>query len=176
MKDVMIDIETLGTRHDAMIIQIGACYFDCETGEIGETFKANIDPSKFGHKFTVDYETIAWWFGQSDQARAMVLANPTGLGWALTDLDAFLNLEKNPCVWSHATFDMSILVNAFKVADLPFSIPFRNMRDIRTLMDLANHHTGVVREGVHHNALDDAKFQVVYCVEAMQKLKHGKDS
>jgi len=40
MKDVMLDVETLGTKSTAAIIQIGACYFDRETGEIGDKFKS----------------------------------------------------------------------------------------------------------------------------------------
>ncbi len=43
MRDCMIDFETLGTGPDAAIIQVGACYFDRVTGEIGATFKRNFD-------------------------------------------------------------------------------------------------------------------------------------
>ena len=45
MKDLMVDIETLGVSHDSVITQIGACYFDRNTGEIGAKFIANIDLS-----------------------------------------------------------------------------------------------------------------------------------
>jgi DNA polymerase III epsilon subunit-like protein len=168
MKDVMLDLETLGTRHDAMIIQIGACYFDRNTGEIGDIFAVNINPGKFGDRFSVDYETIKWWFEQSDDARKLVMKGPSGIGWALTELDSFL--QEDVYLWSHATFDVPILLNAFKAMELPFKVPFRNMRDIRTLMDLANHRSSLERTGTHHNAIDDAMFQAKYVSEAIRKL------
>jgi hypothetical protein len=43
MKDVMLDIETFGNGKHAAICQIGACYFDRSNGEIGATFKVNVD-------------------------------------------------------------------------------------------------------------------------------------
>ena len=43
MKDVMIDFETLGNSNNAVVVQIGACYFDRKTGEIGYKFETNID-------------------------------------------------------------------------------------------------------------------------------------
>ncbi len=46
MNDVMLDLETLGTRHDAMIISIGAVYFERETGLIGPGFSMNVNPFK----------------------------------------------------------------------------------------------------------------------------------
>jgi DNA polymerase III epsilon subunit-like protein len=172
MKDIMIDLETLGTRSDAMIIQIGACYFDRETGEIGARFSANVDASEFSDKFTTDYKTIMWWFDQTNAARFSVSDLPQKLKDALISLHQFLD-KKDVNIWCHATFDMPILLNAFRVVGLEFPIHFRNMRDIRTLVDLADHYSDSVRDGVHHNALDDAMFQAKYCSEAMQKLKNG---
>lgn len=170
MKDVMIDIETLGTRHNAMIIQIGAVYFDRYTGEIGRGFSVNVDPGP--ERFSMDYATIKWWFEQSDKARNMVMENPVTLEVALDGLSQFL-WASDLTVWSHATFDMPILNNAFETLGKKNPIAFRNMRDIRTLMDLADHKSTVEREGTHHNALDDAKFQSKYVAEAMYKLKYG---
>lgn len=174
MKDVMIDLETLGTRYDAQIIQIGACYFDRNTGEIGLGFSANIDGA-LQDEFTTDYSTIKWWFEQSDSARMLVMENPIPLPQALGELSRFL-MGKDIQLWSHATFDIPILMNAFNVVGIPCPVPFRNMRDLRTLMDLASFGgksatpSKVRREGVHHNALDDAKFQAAYAAEALIKL------
>lgn len=169
MTDVMIDLETFGTRYSAQIIQIGACYFDRETGEIGIGFSANIDGT-LQDKFTTDYSTIKWWLEQSDAARSLVTSNPIPLQEALGDLFLFLN-KPDIQLWSHATFDIPILMNAFEVVGLKCPVPFRNMRDLRTLMDLANHRSTLERQGTHHNALDDAKYQARYAAEAISKLK-----
>ncbi len=172
MKDVMIDLETLGTRHDAMIISIGACYFDRTTGEIGRGFSANINPKEHTDKFTVDYSTIKWWFDQSDSARRLVMEAPGTLEEALRGLREFL-WASDLLVWSHATFDMPILANAYETMGIDFPVPFRNTRDLRTLVDLADYHEKKERSGVHHHALDDAKFQAMYASEAMQKINAG---
>lgn len=175
MKDVMIDIETLGTRHDAMIIQIGACYFDRETGEIGDTFSKTVSTEGFYQdKFSVDYETVKWWFAQSKEAQMSVMKNPTPIGMVLEDLDDFI--EKDTCLWSHATFDIPILGNAFATARMLPPVKYRNMRDIRTLMDLAGPGVEKPRTGIHHNALDDCKYQVEYCVDAMKRIKNGNQN
>jgi DNA polymerase III epsilon subunit-like protein len=174
MKDVMLDLETLGTRNDALIIQIGACYFDRYTGEIGQTFSANVMPNGTIDRFSVDYETIAWWFGQTNEARAKVMGSPEKMEVALLTLRNFLRMEPEVFIWSHATFDMPILQNAFNELQIHFPVPFRNARDIRTLMDFAEHSSATPREGTHHNALDDAKYQAQYVAEAMYKLKYGQ--
>lgn len=175
-KDVMIDLETLGTRYDAAIIQIGACYFDRNTGEIGEVFNMNIKyDSETMDKFSVDYDTFIWWIQQSSQAHNAIASKsitPRGIKETLELLHTWL--EPQSVIWSHATFDMPILVNAFSTFGLKFPIPFRNMRDIRTLMDIADHHSDTDHGGVHHRAIDDAMFQAKYVSEAFQKLRNEK--
>lgn len=160
----MIDIETMGTRSTSMIVQIGACYFDRETGEIGETFKRNI--ANEGDSFTVDWSTINWWLKQSLEARESITGNGKELKFVLQELEEFLQDAKY--TWSHATFDIPLLSNAFYQYGMKFPVPYWNARDIRTLMDLTDHVPGA-RKGTHHNALDDCKFQVEYCVEALNK-------
>lgn len=36
--DVMLDIETLGTKPGCMVLSVGACTFNLATGEIGDEF------------------------------------------------------------------------------------------------------------------------------------------
>ena len=174
MKDIMLDLETLGTQHDAMIVQIGACYFDRETGDIGEKFKANIVYDHDEKRFSIEQGTVMWWLQQSEEARNSISGDAFPLETVLRDLHDFLDRDDTN-LWSHTTFDMPILANAFDAIGLKLPIPYRRMRDLRTLVDLADHHSKAPRVGTHHDALDDALYQVVYAVEAMNKLKHAKD-
>lgn len=164
----MIDIETLGTRYDAQIIQIGACYFNRNTGDTDVGFSANIDGA-LQDEFTIDYDTIKWWTEQEDRARALVFENPIPLPEALGALYRFLN-QPDVLLWSHTTFDIPILMNAFNVVGMPCPVPFRNMRDLRTLMDLYGEKVSIDRQGVHHHALDDAKYQARYASVALQNI------
>jgi len=167
MKDVMLDLETLGTRSTSAIIQIGACYFDRDTGEIGQTFSMNV---AFDPRFTVDHRTIMWWLLLPEEARQSVAHDHYSIDMVLQTLCGWI--KEAEYVWSHATFDMPILNNAFEVCGVEFPVPYKRMRDIRTLMDLADHHGNKEeRQGIHHNALDDCRFQVEYCVQAFNKLK-----
>ena len=163
MKDLMLDIETLGTGSDAAIIQIGACYFNRKSGKIGKTFKLNVDlQSCLDFGFTVNGDTIYWWMCNNAQAIESVTKKPrTKIIRAMGDLKAFSS--KADTIWSHATVDFVIVNNAM-------------IRDIRTLVDLAGKgpdHT--LRLDIHHDALDDCIYQVEYVVNAMNKLRGKND-
>lgn len=171
MNDVMIDIETLGNGKNACVTQIGACYFDRKTGEIGETFKMNIDArSAVESGAELDADTVYWWLGQSKEAVDSMTAAP------LKDIKHVFMMLNNflisaDAIWSHATFDFVILQETYKRLKLKPSFQYRVARDIRTLVDLAGVNTkAFTREGTHHDGLDDCKFQIKYCVEAFKKL------
>jgi hypothetical protein len=72
MKDIMLDLETLGTKPGGIILSIGAAQFDLKKGLIDadNTFYENIQISDSVEKgFTITGETIEWWFKQDDNAR-----------------------------------------------------------------------------------------------------------
>lgn len=172
MKDVMLDIETLGNGKNAMIVQIGAVYFDRD-GNLGETFKVNIDArsvEKSGGEF--DANTVYWWLSQSREAINSILEEPkVDIKIALENVNAFL--EKADAIWSHATFDFVILTETFKRLGIKTRFHYRACRDIRTLTDLAKVNTknfALARHGIHHDALDDCIFQIKYCAESFKRL------
>lgn len=173
MKDVMIDLETLGNGENKCVIQIGACYFDRNSGEIGETFKCNVDAkSAVQEGFELDAQTVYWWLAQSDAARASILADPKlPIREAFANLNIFLTNAKT--IWSHATFDFVTIMETYRKLDIKPLFSYRTARDIRTLMDLLNVSVDKInREGVHHDGLADAIHQVKYCMEAFKKLNH----
>lgn len=173
MKHVMIDLETLGTGPDAVIIQIGACYFDPGTGEIGEKFSINVDAkSAVASGAKMDADTVYWWLSQSKEAVASILAEPReDIKSAFLKLNDFLANAQQ--IWSHATFDFVIISQTFMRLNIKPSFPYKAARDIRTLIQLAGSITvdNTARLGTHHNGLDDALHQVNYCVLALNKIK-----
>jgi hypothetical protein len=173
MKDVMIDLETFGTRANACVVQIGACYFDRVTGEIGKTFKVNVDAGSPGQG-QMDSSTVYWWLEREEQARRSIGERGGKLipiFEAMTQLNLFL--AGSQCIWSHATFDFVIVSEAMKRLKIFPKFKYSSARDIRTLNDLAGVSINdFAREGTHHDGLDDAKFQVKYCVAAMAKLRN----
>lgn len=175
MRDVMIDFETLGNGDNACICQVGAAYFDSVTGEIGKTFKANVDAGSHTRRGAVlDAPTVYWWLQQSELARASILAEPkVDVVVALTELNDFLKDASR--IWSHATFDFVLLVNTLKKLGIPPSFSHKAGMDIRTLVYLSGVSTASIpRAGVHHDGLDDAKHQIKYTVAALSIVKKNK--
>jgi hypothetical protein len=172
MKDVMLDLETLGNGKHAAIVQIGVCYFDRLTGEIGKTFKMNVDAiSVVKSGGELDAQTVYWWLSQDKAAINSIIAEPrVAISEALTQLNEFL--QEAAQIWSHATFDFVILTETYKRLGIQPSYRYQSARDIRTLVDLGKVTIKKAkRDGVHHDALDDCFFQVKYCVEAFKKLE-----
>jgi DNA polymerase III epsilon subunit-like protein len=168
MKDLMVDIETMGTGSSAAIIQIGACYFDRKTGQIGPNFLININlEDSITNGFTVDPSTQAWWAKQDQTILAEILA--TGIQ-AKQALEQFRKFVRNGVpIWSHATFDFVLLQNALKKFELP-PLNYKMARDIRTLVDLSGINLADYDWSKKtHNAYDDCVFQVSYCTDALRK-------
>lgn len=164
--DVMIDLETFGNGANKAICQIGAVYFDRTTGELGDTLSINVDAS--GGE--IDAPTVYWWLQQSERARMSLLDNRVSLVDALTALNGYLgNVGR---IWSHATFDFVTICDAYKQVGLKPSFSYKAGMDLRTLTYLAKvSPQDFVREGIHHTGLDDAIFQVKYCVAALNKIQ-----
>jgi len=167
MKDLMVDIETLGVGSNSVITQIGACYFDRYTGEIGEKFKENIDiKSCLKHGLEIDASTLKFWFNQPNPT---FLKNTLDLSLVLSKFSDFCKEVEN--IWSHATFDIPIISNAYRKCELEIPFAYNSPRDIRTLLDLAQPEYRMQHTGTAHDGLDDALFQVEYCVECFKKLR-----
>lgn len=177
MKNLMIDLETMGNNNNSVITQIGACYFDPKTGMLGKTFFRNVDMEscvRAGMEF--DASTILWWLQQSDAARKSIYTGPfVPIEDALKDFAKFAGKAER--VWSHVTFDHVIILNAFRRTGIKSPWHYRAAKDIRTLTALANLKAKVERkegEGVEHNALDDAIYQVSYVVECLKHIEYRR--
>lgn len=190
MKHVMLDLETMGKGHRAAIVTIGAVFFDPMTGELGAEFEAHIhlrDSALFGD---MDADTVLWWLGQSDEARAAVAYNVDGemrmaLIQALQKFQAWLMANgtegKRPYVWGNgAGFDCTIMASAYEAVNKKHFIGFWNGFmdwDVRTVVDMGRDLLGfdpkkdMPFEGVAHRALDDAKHQARYVSAIYQRMQ-----
>lgn len=169
MKDLMIDLETLGTGNNSVITQIGACYFNRVNGEIGDKFLVNISiEESIAAGFEVDGGAIQFWF-QQDKSNMTFLNEPKSILEAMEMFRAFSKKAKR--VWSHATFDFVLLTNLYLKMKQKLPVHYSTTRDIRTLVDLADcgKDDDAVREDAH-DALRDCIYQVSYCVKAMNKI------
>lgn len=174
--DLMLDLETMGTGADAVIVQIGACFFDRNTGVIHREFSINVEErSCIDLGLTVTLATKEWWAEQSQEARDGLLdPAPVKLNKALIELVAFVEQYYDVYLWCHPNFDEPKLVHAFKVCGIEYPFNFWAVRDVRTAVDVAGINSrDIPREGVHHNALDDCKHQVRLVSAGIAKINKG---
>ena len=105
---VMIDLETLGTNPDCVILSLGAVEFDPATGEQGREYYEVIDRGSQQHLGrTEDSSTLAWWDRQSPEARKVLTAPGKAISSVLMDFKAWLPPSCKP--WAKGpTFDIAI--------------------------------------------------------------------
>ena len=129
-----------------------------------------------------DASTIQWWLKQSSEARSAILVDEAmGLLETLELLADFIaenaaNGSHTVQLWGNGcSFDNVILRRAYALTETPFAVPFRNDRDVRTMVELGksvgiNPRFDIPFEGEMHNALSDARHQVKYVSAIWQRL------
>ena len=165
MTQVMIDLETLSTQYNATILSIGAVKW--ADSEITDTFYVNIDPKSCKEAgLHVDRETVEWWMKQNPEARKALLTDQKSLTDALKAFRMWYGSASLPTWGNGAAFDLVILTSAFRsIGTKPPWKPWEE-RCYRTMNELIKiSHTP--RDGVHHNALDDALYQTKHLIKIL---------
>ncbi|ELN4440593.1 3'-5' exoribonuclease [Klebsiella pneumoniae] len=183
---VMVDLETMGKKHNAPIVAIGAVVFDPATGSIGESFyKVVCLESSVNWGAVIDPSTVIWWLKQSSEARSEIVNDD-----AIPLLDALLQLRefvsdnvaggsKKAQVWGNgASFDNSILRSSYDCIAEDYPWEYWNDRDVRTMVELGqaisfDPKTAIPFEGSRHNALADAIHQARYVSAIWQRIIAG---
>lgn len=171
--DIMIDLETLSTRSNAVIVSIGAVRFNLsdmdnwdDLCDPGRSLYVDCDlATQLPPDFHICTNTLRWWMAQSAPARS-IFANSVddGCNKALCiNLARFMG--DNVKVWGNGcNFDNPIIRNFFRFNDVEFPSPFYLDRDLRTLKDLGNSPLlelpVFASEDMAHNAVNDARLQV----------------
>jgi exodeoxyribonuclease VIII len=183
---VMVDLETMGKKHNAPIVAIGAVVFDPATGSIGESFyKVVCLESSVNWGAVIDPSTVIWWLKQSSEARSAIVNDD-----AIPLLDALLQFRefvsdnvaggsKKAQVWGNgASFDNSILRSSYDCIAEDYPWEYWNDRDVRTMVELGqaigfDPKTTIPFEGDRHNALVDAIHQARYVSAIWQRIISG---
>ncbi|EMF1904218.1 3'-5' exoribonuclease [Raoultella ornithinolytica] len=183
---VMVDLETMGKKHNAPIVAIGAVVFDPATGSIGESFyKVVCLESSVNWGAVIDPSTVIWWLKQSSEARsASVNDDAIPLQDALLQFREFVSDNvaggsKKAQVWGNgASFDNSILRSSYDCIAEDYPWEYWNDRDVRTMVELGqaisfDPKTTIPFEGSRHNALADAIHQARYVSAIWQRIIAG---
>ena len=183
---VMVDLETMGKKHNAPIVAIGAVVFDPATGSIGESFyKVVCLESSVNWGAVIDPSTVIWWLKQSSEAgSAIVNDDAIPLQDALLQFREFVSDNvaggsKKAQVWGNgASFDNSILRSSYDCIAEDYPWEYWNDRDVRTMVELGqaisfDPKTTIPFEGSRHNALADAIHQARYVSAIWQRIIAG---
>ncbi|WP_168386189.1 3'-5' exonuclease [Erwinia amylovora] len=182
MNNLMLDLETMGTKPDAPIVSIGAVFFDPQSSELGEEFYVAVNlTSAIEQGATPDGDTIMWWLKQSAEARAAICTDDTKhIAEALSELSLFISSNSdNPSylkVWGNGTnFDNVILRSSYERAGQTCPWKFWNDSDVRTIVTLGRKigfdpKRDMPFDGERHNALADAIHQAKYVSAIWQRL------
>lgn len=170
---LMIDLETLSTQSNGVVLSIGACFFTKD--KIGNKFYAELDYYSQEHikNRNVLQSNVDWWEAQEKKGNIRPGNTSSNNLETLRHFNRFLiiadqSLKPDPemplfsktidniKVWSNgASFDIPMVESLF--IDYGLSVPwnFWNIRDVRTITDLYPKCRENSKEN-DHNALNDA--------------------
>lgn len=178
--DVMVDIETLSSKRDAVILSIGAVRFNWMefTGQDipdDEKLYVRVDAqSCVDAGLGVEVGTVLWWMRQGAEARAEFKKPGLPLERALGDLADFYRAGRGK-VWGNGSdFDNVILANAYDKTGLPLPWKYWDHRCHRTMVGEAGKGIPKPRKGTYHNALDDAVNQAVHLSMILRRMRGRK--
>lgn len=187
MHAIMIDIETLATDSNAVVLQFAAVPFSIEDGyPCGPSFNTgfNVQDQIKQYKRTVDDSTLVWWLKQQHESQIDVAeAIETKLQQATVNtvceiIRWIIEEMKNGCteIWSSgSTFDIPILESLMGQCFYRVPWEFYMIRDLRTLRSFVGldkkevqKPKGDVKE---HTALWDCHWQINQYRACMERIE-----
>ena len=160
--DIMLDIETLSTRPESVVLTLGAVKFDPWATDVdtdsGLYVRCNVDEQINMGRHIQD-ETLEWWGKQAEDVREEALGDHdrTGMNSMLDQLNRFLVGSNN--IWCQGpAFDIVILENLYRQMERPTPWQFWQIRDSRTLFGVHGDPRDKGAKGAH-NALIDCYYQ-----------------
>ena len=168
MKHVMLDLETLSSTAPGVILSVGAVEFNQQG--LGKDFYYRVDVgSSLLHGLKVDYNTVAWWNEQSEEAKeaAFYYSGAVPLERVLYWFSKFV--DKDTLLWAKGPdFDCVMLHAAYTAFGMKIPWSYRNTRDVRTMLALSG--VKEMKGPGEHNALFDARMQAQAVVKAYEVL------
>lgn len=174
MRDALsIDIETLGLKPNALVLQVGLCLVNLDTGEKWSYSRLNLRRRQQRTR-AQEPGTIQWWSEQSPELQASVLNSPEGTRVSIETVHEVISemVTEGRTIWANSpSFDCVILASLFNSVDLDTPWGFRDERCLRTL---AKHidPDGKLKPPANptpHDALCDATWQAEYLYRLLKE-------
>ena len=186
MKDVMIDIETLGQRNDPVVFQVAAIQFDRWTGDTGLEFECVIDiQDALNNGFIIKADTLNWWmeypelFKQINNREDKLTVKDflSKFTYWIAEVAVSASAEVDDLsLWGDSSFDQSHVESMYHKFGFECPIGFWKHRDFRTMKSLAYSFDLDIdwkwTDGEQHNAIDDCRHQVNILHQIYDQLVH----
>ena len=170
--NIMIDLETLGTKPGCIILSIGACSFgDISTPK--KTFYSTIDISSSQLAgLTSDHNTVSWWDKQDPEIKKEAFSGTEPLYEVLHNFSDWLSsFNKEVILWGNGIdFDIPILGAAYELSRITVPWEYYNSRCYRTLKNLFPDFKQPTPPR-KHNALSDAITQALHAELLLRRLE-----
>ena len=171
MPDVMLDLETLGTRPGCVILTLGAVKFDPFSNTLGDGLYVRPDvDEQLARGREAQEETMAWWMTQAEDVREEALGTEGRIPVEsmYRQLNRFLVGTNN--IWCQGpAFDMVILEDLYRQYGWPTPWQFWQISDSRTLFKVHGDPREKNKAGLH-NALEDCISQAQAVQTIYQQL------
>jgi 3' exoribonuclease, RNase T-like len=138
LRNIMLDLETLGVFPGAAITSIGAVEF-FDNYKLGKSFYMTIDiKDSLRNGFEIEAGALKFWLQQPRQARQHLWDDSASLvSMALTSFYDFVKDGEIPNIWGDgASFDNVLLDVAYKKIEMVVPWSYRQDRCYRTLRNL----------------------------------------
>jgi len=171
--DIMLDLETLATSPDSVILTFGAIKFNPfdidEELDTGLYYRIDVD-EQIALGRNVDQGTVDWWGQQSEEVREEALGEHDRV--SLEDFTQQLNrfVVGADRIWAQGpVFDIVILENLYRQLGKPTPWAYYTIRDSRTLLKALGDSR---KQGpMLHNALADCVSQAQAIQTAVSKYE-----
>lgn len=164
----MLDLESLATGPDAVVLTLGAIKFDPFDAdrEINQALYVRVDVDEqlaLGRRY--NDETLSWWNTQPEDVREEALGESDRI--SLDDFTRQLNkfIVGADRIWAQGpVFDIAMLENLYRQIGKPAPWDFYRIRDCRTLLKALGDTRPPGRDQLHHALAD--------CVYQAQAIQH----
>lgn len=179
--NIMLDLETLGTKPGCKILTLSSCTFSTTSNKGVSSFFDIAIRMDTQDLLKAEPATVDWWANQSEIARKAAFENVNAI--VLTKAlgrfsDWIAELQCTPVIWSKgATFDAPILAHAYEVYGLDVPWNFRNERCYRTLEAEFKHLVTTPPDfnGTKHTSFADAVYQAKYAQAIFEAINKSKE-
>jgi hypothetical protein len=159
MNRMMIDLETLSTKTNGVILSCGAVVFN--ENIINEQYWILNQYEQIAKGRVVDLSTLEWWGKQDKRAYDDAFSSYDSTFMNNFAIEITELYKQHDCkeIWCQgADFDIPMVESLFETIKYPIFFKYSAKRDSRTVRKLYRGKEPELK-GVAHNALDDARHQ-----------------